>query len=375
MIRKMADDVNSAIVQALDTISNTAESSGNMKKELKQTIYKNVSNLRTLFMKVLETNNTNTRAICDLEKTITSIKQELEAAKSRSAKDSAAPSGTATQEPTGQTAKEMAPSGGAKKQLFAEALGGKFKQKNFKVTITSKDNQSTEMTKQILKTHINPTEIKVGVNSLKSFKDGRLIITTNSKEEADTLTTNIRDKCGEKLEAKVQKPRAPRMKIHNIPEETLIENIEETLLAQNPELGLKTGDINPKFIYTTKNLSRNLVIEVNSLTRNKLLHKRIKLGWLSCGIEDYLVAIRCFHCARFNHTKKFCKNNQTCPLCTGDHNLKECKAQPTEFKCINCHTYNSYNKNSNINTNHSSLDRKCPSTLAVLEKYKQNTAY
>jgi hypothetical protein len=64
----------------------------------------------------------------------------------------------------------------------------------------------------------------VGVHSLKSLKDGRVLIETNSREEADSLTKNIRDKCGDKLEAKVNKPRAPRMKIHNILEEISIEN-------------------------------------------------------------------------------------------------------------------------------------------------------
>jgi hypothetical protein len=147
----------------------------------------------------------------------------------------------------------VAPSSGERAKLYSEALGGKIKHKSFKITITSKDNQSAEMTKGSLKSKINLTEIKVGVNSLKSLKDGKVLIATGSKVEAEILTRNIRDKCGEKLEATVQKPRDPRLKIHNIPEEISIKNIEETLLAQNPDLSLKTGEINPKFTYTTKN--------------------------------------------------------------------------------------------------------------------------
>ena len=221
----------------------------------------------------------------------------------------------------------------------------------------------------MLKSKINPTKIKVGVNSLKSLKDGRVLIATGSKDEAEILTRNIRDKCGEKLEAKVQKPRDPRLKIHNIPEEIFIENIEETLLAQNPDFGLKSGEIKPKFTYTTKKHTRNLVIEVSSYTRGKLLHNKVKFGWLICGIEDYMVATRCFKCSRFNHRLQDCKGVETCPLCAGNHKLNDCKAQPADFKCINCHTYNLHNKNANINTNHTSLDRNCPSMLAVLEKY------
>ena len=46
-------------------------------------------------------------------------------------------------------------------------------------------------------------------------------------------------------------------------------------------------------------------------------------------------------------------------------------ASPTEFKCINCLTYNKYNQNKNICTNHSSLDKNCPSLQAILEKYSK----
>ena len=45
----MADYVNIDIVNALD-ISSMTESSGNMKKELKNTIYETVSTLRKLFV-------------------------------------------------------------------------------------------------------------------------------------------------------------------------------------------------------------------------------------------------------------------------------------------------------------------------------------
>ena len=53
----------------------------------------------------------------------------------------------------------------------------------------------------MLKSKINPTEIKVGINSLKSLKNGRVQIETSSKEEIEILTTDINEKCGGELEA------------------------------------------------------------------------------------------------------------------------------------------------------------------------------
>jgi outer membrane biogenesis lipoprotein LolB len=49
---KMADDVHEEIENALNTIATTTERSGNMKKELKHTIYETVSTLWKLFVKL-----------------------------------------------------------------------------------------------------------------------------------------------------------------------------------------------------------------------------------------------------------------------------------------------------------------------------------
>jgi len=62
-------------------------------------------------------------------------------------------------------------------------------------------------------------------------------------------------------------------------------------------------------------------------------------------------------------------------LCAGKHKLKECTAPRAEYKGINLMMYNKHNKNRSINEDHSSLDRKCPSTQAMIAKYKQNTDY
>ena len=54
----MADDVKEGIENALNVIVSTTGSSGNMKKELKTTIFDTVSILRKLFVKLLDTNKT-----------------------------------------------------------------------------------------------------------------------------------------------------------------------------------------------------------------------------------------------------------------------------------------------------------------------------
>jgi hypothetical protein len=56
-----------------------------------------------------------------------------------------------------------------------------------------------------------------------------------------------------------------------IPQEVTVENLEETILPQNPELNMKPGEIAARFKFTTKRGESNMVIEVGPETRKKLL--------------------------------------------------------------------------------------------------------
>ena len=137
---------------------------------------------------------------------------------------------------------------------------------------------------------MKPTEIKVGITSLRSLRNGRVIIEGSSKKEIETLEEKIGEQCGEELEVKVQRLGNRSLVMLNIPDDTTLENVRETLTQQNPELGLKYGNIEPKFCYTTKRGTRNLVIELDSGSRNKLLQTIVKMGWTIRKIDDYIVA-------------------------------------------------------------------------------------
>jgi hypothetical protein len=87
------------------------------------------------------------------------------------------------------------------------------------------------MIKDILKSRINPTDIRVGINSLKTLRNGKVQIETCNKEDIEILTKNIH-KCGDKLEVLAHKLRNPRIVIHIVPEDISTQNVEETILGQ-----------------------------------------------------------------------------------------------------------------------------------------------
>jgi hypothetical protein len=207
------------------------------------------------------------------------------------------------------------------------------------------------------------------------MRDGRVLIETSSKTEINLPGEQIREKCSETMTVNMQTLRKPRMIIINTPAETTTENIMESLTQQNPELDPEGDNIKPIYCFTTRRGIKNIVIEVNSENRKKLLNNKVKLGWTLCKVDDYLVAKRCYRCSKYGHVHKDCKGEEVCPLCTGNHKLKECKTPTSEHKCINCITYNKHHPHTQIESAHSSLNKRCPSLIAVLDKYKKNIEY
>jgi hypothetical protein len=62
--------------------------------------------------------------------------------------------------------------GGGKVKLYSKITKGNTTQKVYKLPVTSRDNQTADTIKEMLKSQINPTEIKVGIRSIKTLRDG-----------------------------------------------------------------------------------------------------------------------------------------------------------------------------------------------------------
>ena len=115
----------------------------------------------------------------------------------------------------------------------------------------------------------------MGIESLKTLRDGRVQIETGSIEVVETLVNSIPDKLGNKIETHIQRPQRRRLEIINIQEEITTDNIEGTPMAGIPELGVGKGEIIPKFTYETKRHPRNIFIEFSAQTRKKLIDNKV----------------------------------------------------------------------------------------------------
>ena len=89
-------------------------------------------------------------------------------------------------------------------KLYSKAVGGSQK-KRYKLMVTTKDSNSPDNIKYILKFRINPTDIRACINSLKTLRNGTVQIETGNKGDIEILIKDIHDKCRDKLEVLVHK--------------------------------------------------------------------------------------------------------------------------------------------------------------------------
>jgi hypothetical protein len=232
----MADEDKSQFESALNTPLQITQKSGNLRKDLKQDIVQSVSKLRSIFTNLNISGEEQDKKINQLGVELNKANETIRNSKVAGIKGLAVTSRSGVgPDPDGSPRCHL-PSSGAARKLYSEVMRINT-DKTFKIMVRSRSNLSTEVIKSVVKTNFNPTEMKVGVKSYKSLKDGRVLIETGTSEESNLHTSSIRDKCGDELEVTAPKLRNPRMVIYNIPQDIKVDNLEETIITQNPETG------------------------------------------------------------------------------------------------------------------------------------------
>jgi hypothetical protein len=102
--------VSEDIQNALNIIVSTTERSGDMKKELKQTIFETFSTLMNLFVKLKYGRDGKSIVVSELERRVTKMKAELEECRDKNLKVHGVPSRILSQEPAWLIPKGVAPS-------------------------------------------------------------------------------------------------------------------------------------------------------------------------------------------------------------------------------------------------------------------------
>jgi hypothetical protein len=81
----------------------------------------------------------------------------------------------------------MAPSASSTRKGYSDVLAGRQgtvpidHNKMYKLFVKSKYNQSAEYIRTLLKTKVNPTQMKVGISAFKTLKNGQVLIEAEKK--------------------------------------------------------------------------------------------------------------------------------------------------------------------------------------------------
>jgi len=239
----------------------------------------------------------------------------------------------------------------------------------FVVTVMPKDSGKTSATlKKEIQSRISPGKLGVSVSAVKHISRGGVLISCDTKGDAEKLKNEINSKLTS-VEVNIPDKKMPKVIVYDIPEAMTEQEVLDDLKSQNAAIGdysarRVTQALKIKFFTKTKREGlKNAVIEVNPEMRHILLNlEKVKLSWTRCSVKEFSPLIRCFKCLGFGHTSKYCEvQHQKCSMCAGDHHYKDCKANIVTRKCINCSIYNERTRNPNLRVpvNHSAMDPLC----------------
>ena len=234
----MAAEEKQRVNDALETLLSITEKSGNLRKDLKNDIHESVSTLRKAFILIYKQLDNVKEEYNSYRKEVkNTMKGEGSGGIPQTDGQVAASIDYTLQAQVNNIQQIVPPIGGIRRKFFSEVVKNQDNNKRDKITLKPKETTTTpEQIKSQLKNSINPTEIKVGIKAVKTIRDRCLIIETENEEESNILCTEIRNKLGEKMDIYQNKLRNPRVIIYSVPEETTVDNIAATIMAQNPEI-------------------------------------------------------------------------------------------------------------------------------------------
>jgi len=241
--------------------------------------------------------------------------------------------------------------------------------------VVSPSNPSIDTVKSI-KDKINPVAMGIGINKVKNISNNSVIIECDSLTDINKICQEINKDSDKTIKASIVSKYDPRVIIFNCPDELDKNNALDIIKNQNSELFREDSKAIIKYVgHTKRKHTKFLVLEIDPATRKKLITNKIKMSWNVGHCADYVNIPRCFKCSKF-HNYRDCTDKITCPLCAGEHALKDCKAEAKDHKCINCMSHNRHTKSANkLNIDHTALDKQCPTFKQLLNRRKENINY
>lgn len=245
----------------------------------------------------------------------------------------------------------------------------KIEKKSRKGVRITKEEQGREIGGEIVRRELmgNIDPIKKGWEVV-GFRRGRnaVFVDVMKKEQIKGIIedTDLKEK-GFRVEE--QRKLLPWVIIIGVPEEIgkeeLGKRIEETIGRTKEEL---EGQLRVRVWRDARSGKRNVILEVNPETRRDLLRVgRIRVGWVSCRIEDYTSVQQCAKCFGFGHRAIVCRGPVCCLVCgKSGHFSSTCNEREEDRACVNCG-----------GKDHGSRSKECPVYKAAVKAWARKIDY
>lgn len=262
---------------------------------------------------------------------------------------------------------------------YSEALNNESTDLNRKarsvpaLMIKPKSIQDPKKTREEIERSIDPTQLKVGIRSVRTTKQGTMIVKCATKHEIDVLKEAAENSLKDIYEIETPRMRSPRIKIVGFTGEQTAEEIERCIRRQNDWIA-DHDKLEVTFLKKIKKKNETVIFaECSPGLFNKMMRaKRLFIDWTRYPVYEDLTVTRCFNCQGFYHKSSGCNKKKTCSSCAGEHDSHDCESDLK--KCRNCLTANSLYK-TKYDVKHSADDLSCPSYKYHLEILRSRVNY
>nr|XP_043069358.1 uncharacterized protein LOC122322068 [Drosophila bipectinata] len=199
------------------------------------------------------------------------------------------------------------------------------------------------------------------VDSVKKTRDGTLLIKTKTHLQATKLLklnkiANMEILVTEHKTLNSSKGVIYSNDLRYIDEETILQELKPQKVIEVKKTMKKQTTSNNTNTNTTETGLIILTFESHKLP------EILRIGYETVRVRDYIpLPLRCKKCLRFGHPTPICKSTDKCSNCSEEKHTTEGLHCQKDKKCLNCEN------NPEINSQHSPLDRKCPTFLKQQE--------
>lgn len=243
------------------------------------------------------------------------------------------------------------------------------------IIVEKPEDESTDEERKNKMQELKKAAIQSKASVKKSFstKSGKTVLVLSNEKSKEAMLPHV-NKLFATSKINTPVPKLPTISIPFIEGNFEKGELIEALNNQNEDNGLFFDADNAQVIFISPMKDQGndglhqAVIRVSEELRERIKANgnRIFLGSSSCPVYDRFFVKRCNSCQGFHHFHRDCKKNQICGKCAGKHDTRQCEADSTSYKCINCAI------GGFANTNHMASSYNCPAYIAEQEKLKKS---